>query len=203
MSQIHLRRFTGSAIAPHLHDVADLRIRVFREWPYLYQGDMDYEQRYLETYSRSPESLFVLAFDGERVVGASTGVPMADETDEFKQPFIARGDDPGRIFYFGESVLLPAYRGQGVGVRFFQEREGYACELGRFAHTAFCAVDRPSDHPRRPPNHVPLDDFWMRRGYVKQPSLTTLLTWLDLEESRPTAKPMTFWLKRLDGVDAN
>lgn len=203
MRQICLRRFTGSAIAPYLHDVADLRIRVFRDWPYLYQGDMDYEQRYLETYSRSPESLFVLAFDGERVVGASTGVPMADETDEFKRPFIARGDDPERIFYFGESVLLPDYRGQGIGVCFFQEREGYARELGRFTHTAFCAVDRPSDHPRRPPDHVPLDAFWRRRGYVKQPSLTTLLSWLDLDESQPTAKPMTFWLKRLDGVDAN
>ncbi|GAB6041213.1 GNAT family N-acetyltransferase [Endothiovibrio diazotrophicus] len=198
MSQPTLRRFTGGAIEPYIPDLARLRIEVFREWPYLYDGDMDYEACYLATYGASPESLFVLAFDGERIVGAATGVPMADESEAFKRPFLVHGHDPRRIFYFGESVLLPAYRGQGLGVRFFIEREGYAGELGRFTHTAFCAVERPANHPRRPADYRPLDAFWARRGYRKHPELATTYRWKELGAAAETDQPMTFWLKALN-----
>ena len=200
MTELSVHRVTGRDIAPHVADLARLRIRVFREWPYLYDGDMDYEKQYLETYSRSPASLFVLVMDDDQVVGASTGVPLADETEDSKRPFLSAGQDPERIFYFGESVLLPAYRGRGLGVRFFVEREGYARALGRFTHTAFCAVERPLDHPRRPADHVPLDAFWGRRGYVKQPELRTTYHWKDLDETEQSPKPMVYWLKRLEAA---
>ena len=60
------------------------------------------------------------------MVGASTALPLADETVEFQQPFIDAGWDPARIFYCAESVVLPAWRGRGLGVRFFAEREAHA-----------------------------------------------------------------------------
>ncbi|NEV63318.1 GNAT family N-acetyltransferase [Thiorhodococcus minor] len=202
MTDTCIRRLTGRAMTPFLEDLARLRIAVFREWPYLYDGDMDYEKTYLETYSRSPDSLFVLAFGGDRVIGASTGVPMVDETDDFKRPFEKQGYDPQRIFYFGESVLLPEYRGCGLGVRFFAERETFARALDRFDWTCFCAVERPANHPRRPPEYVPLDSFWRRRGYEKHPELTTTYTWKDLDEADQSPKPMTFWLKALATADA-
>lgn len=197
MTELVVQTFIGGAIAPFLPDLARLRLAVFREWPYLYDGDMSYEEHYLATYSASRESLFVLAFSQGRVVGASTGVPMADETEAFKRPFLARGYDPQRIFYFGESVLLPDYRGGGMGRRFFDAREAYAAALGRFDYTAFCAVDRPADHPRRPADYRPLDDFWERRGYLRCPELATSFSWKDLDEPAATEKPMTFWIRPL------
>lgn len=197
MASMNIQVFHGSAIAPYIGDLARLRIAVFRAFPYLYEGSLDYEAQYLATYADSPESLFVLAFDGDRIVGASTGMPMADETVEVKAPFLAGGWDPGCIFYFGESVLLPEYRGQGVGVRFFEEREAYARRLGRFRWTAFCAVERPVDHPRRPRDYVPLDDFWTRRGYRHRPELQTTFSWRDLDDDKDTAKPMSFWIKEI------
>lgn len=199
-SAIELRSLRGQDIAPYLADLARLRIEVFREYPYLYDGSEDYEQRYLATYSRSPESLFVVALDRARVVGVSTGVPMDSEEDSFQQPFRDHGYDPARIFYFGESVLQRAYRGRGLGVRFFVEREAHARRLGRFAWTCFCAIERPPDHPARPPGHVPLDDFWRRRGYEKRPELATYYHWKEVGEADESAKPMTFWLKPLDGT---
>ena len=187
----------GPDIHPHIPDLARLRIAVFRAFPYLYEGSEDYEADYLSTYARSPESLFVLALDGGRIVGASTGVPMADETAAFKAPFVAAGLDPETIFYFGESVLLPGWRGRGLGVRFFEEREAYARRLGRFDLCAFCAVERPADHPLRPADYVPLDDFWSRRGYVHRPDLRTTFSWKDVGEAEETEKPMSFWLKKV------
>lgn len=196
-TDITLKRFTGPAIEPYLAGLARLRIQVFREFPYLYNGSMAYEEKYLRTYARSPESLFVLALAGDAVIGAATGVPMAHETDEFRQPFVAHGLNPEKVFYFGESVLQKSFRGQGIGVRFFEEREAYARELDRFELTAFCAVERPANHPRRPAGYVPLDQFWARRGYSKHPELTTHFSWQELDETTETPKPMVFWLKRL------
>jgi len=77
---IDVKTFTGAEVAPHLDAVAGLRIAVFHDWPYLYAGDREYEKKYLATYAQSPESLFVLAFDGDRVIGASTAIPLTDET---------------------------------------------------------------------------------------------------------------------------
>lgn len=192
---ITIQSLTGADVLPYIVDLAALRIRVFREYPYLYEGSMDYEKEYLRTYIQCPEALVVIVQDGDTVVGASTGIPMAEEVDEFRKPFEENGYNPEEFFYFGESVLLPEYRGQGIGVRFFQEREAFAQRLGRFRYTCFCAVDRPENHPARPANYQPLDAFWNKRGYVRHPELRTYFTWKEVGEAEESPKSMTFWLK--------
>lgn len=187
----------GPEIAPYIDDLARLRINVFREFPYLYEGSHAYEAQYLATYLRSADSLCVLVRDGGQVVGASTALPLANETSEFQQPFVAAGWDIERIFYCAESVVLPAWRGLGLGVRFFAEREAHARRLGCFDWCAFCAVERPADHPRRPAGYRPLNEFWQRRGYRHHPELHTHYHWRDLDEVEESAKPMSFWLKEL------
>ena len=94
-------------------------------------------------------------------------------------------------------MLLPGWRGLGLGVRFFAEREAYARKLARFDWCAFCAVQRPADHRRRPADYQPLDAFWVRRGYRHHPELHTQYHWRDLDEAEESAKPMSFWLKEL------
>jgi GNAT superfamily N-acetyltransferase len=192
-----LKTLAGEAIAPHLQDVARLRIAVFRDFPYLYDGDADYERTYLARYARAADSVFVLAFDGAAVVGAATGMPLAQEDAAFRQPFLDRGMDVDAVFYFGESVLLPAYRGRGIGHRFFDLREGHARALGTHSTTAFAAVDRSPDDPRRPPAHRDNDAFWRKRGYERQPGMTMRLAWKEIGESVESEKPLTFWLRAL------
>mgnify|MGYP001182230294 FL=1 len=193
---LEIKTFSGAEAAARFPDVARLRIAVFRDFPYLYDGDLAYEERYLATYARSQGSIFVLAIDDGTVVGASTGTPMTAETEEVKAPFLAAGRDPADYFYFGESVLLPAYRGRGIGVTFFAEREAQAHRFG-LRHTTFCAVERPSDHPRRPTDYVPLDAFWHKRGYRHHPELRTSFTWRDLDDTSESPKPLSFWIKDL------
>lgn len=194
---MNIQTFVGKAVEPHIPDLARLRMTVFRAFPYLYEGSAAYEEDYLATYAASPESLFVLAIDAGMVVGASTGMPMADETDAVKAPFIASGRNPSEIFYFGESVLLDPYRGRGIGVRFFEERETHARRLGRFTTMAFCAVERPADHPARPQGYQPLHAFWRKRGFTHHPDLVARFGWTDLGDSEETEKPLSFWLKDL------
>ena len=194
---ISVKRFSGDDARPYLQELARLRIEVFREFPYLYDGDPDYERTYLNTYADVADGVIVAAFDADRVIGASTGLPLMSETDEIKRPFVEHGIGADQVFYFGESVLEKPYRGLGIGVRFFEEREAHARSLPGIEWTAFCAVQRPADHRRRTPDYVPLDPFWTRRGYRKYPELSTTLSWRDLDESAASAKPMVFWLKRI------
>jgi GNAT superfamily N-acetyltransferase len=194
---IQIQTFSGAAVAPHLDAVAELRIAVFHDWPYLYAGDRDYEKNYLATYAKSAESLFVIAFDGDRVIGASTGIPLTDETSAFQKPFRNRGIALADVFYFGESVLLKEYRGHGLGHRFFDEREGYARRLERFKLTAFCSVERDARDPRRPPDFRPNDVFWTKRGYTRQDNMFCSIDWREIGAPDETAHRLRFWLRDL------
>jgi GNAT superfamily N-acetyltransferase len=196
MNAPRVETFRGEALLAHLPAVSRLRAAVFREWPYLYAAEEADEARYMRHYAEDAKAAVVLAFDGAEVVGAATCQPMAHSHPEVRQAFAAHGLDAGRFCYFGESVLLPAYRGQGVGVAFFAAREAHAGSLGLPA-AAFCAVVRNPYDPRKPEGYVPLDAFWRKRGYVHQPHLTCGFRWRELGEDRESPHLLSFWMKEL------
>jgi len=193
---IRVEALTGPALEAALDDVARLRIAVFRAFPYLYDGDMGYERRYAASYRDSPGAILVGAFDGARLIGASTGTPLADHAADFATAFADTGIALDDVFYCAESVLLPEYRGQGIGHRFFDLREAHARAHG-FAKSAFCSVIRPHDHPARPADYSPLDAFWTARGYRKLAGVTAEFSWRDLGDTDETRKPLQFWLRDL------
>ena len=187
---------TGDALAEALPALARLRIEVFRAWPYLYDGTLGYESGYLEKLAGARGAVIVAAMDGGEIVGCATGAPLAEVDGAFAAPFKARGIETAPIFYCGESVLRPGYRGRGVGHRFFDAREAHALSLGHRIST-FCAVVRPGHHPLAPKDYVPLDAFWAKRGYRKADGLTTTFSWKDVDAAHETAKAMQFWMKDL------
>ncbi|GGL84361.1 GNAT family acetyltransferase [Deinococcus aerolatus] len=171
---------------------------MFRAFPYLYDGTVPYEEAYLRTYLDTEDAVVLLARDGDAVVGASTAVPLIHETSAVQAPFEHSGVGVEDVLYLGESVLLPQYRGRGLGHAFFDGREAHARRLG-LGVTAFCAVQRPEDHPARPAGYRPLNAFWSARGYMERPDLQTTMDWQDVGETAETPKPMRFWLRREEG----
>lgn len=196
-----IEALNGDRLAEVLDDVARLRIEVFRAWPYLYDGSVEYERTYLAEFSSSPDALVVVARDGEKVVGAATAAPLTGHTSQFIPLFESAGCDPGRVFYCGESVLLAAYRGRGIGHAFFDRREAHArsCrgDKGAYSHIAFCAVVREPGDARAPREYVPLDAFWRKRGYAPVSGLLGSYSWKELGAEAETAKDMQFWMKAL------
>lgn len=189
---------TGPGIRQWIPALSRLRIRVFREFPYLYDGTEDYERHYLETYLKAHSSIAVMAICDGEVIGASTGLAMADEETAFIRPFAEGGYCLEEIFYCGESVLLPEYRGMGIYKQFFQQRERHARALGGMKLMTFCAVQRPDDHPLCPRDYRPLDAIWRHFGYRRQAELNTTFDWKDIDEQASTPKPMAFYTKPLD-----
>lgn len=190
---IGIQRYTGTEVRPWLRDLARLRMTVFREFPYLYEGREENEMEYLESYARSPHSVFVLALSDGEVVGIATGLPLAGADGSYAPLFRNAGIDTEAVFYFGESVLRADLRGQGTGRRFFAEREVHAISLG-YTAAAFCAVQRANDHPARPAGYRPLDAFWSERGYVKMPHLAVRAEWLRSDTGKREDNELVFWL---------
>jgi hypothetical protein len=188
---------TGPTIAPALPALARLRISEFLDWPYLYSGSVEYERKYLADFSAATDAVIVVVSNGDEIVGASTGVPLVHHQNEFATPFMRHGYDIGRFFYFGESVLQPAFRGQGLGHKFFDVREAHARRIGTFTHTTFCSVVRPINHPARPPIARSLEPFWIKRGYRKRDDLVTKFSWLDVGDLETSEKLMQFWIRAL------
>lgn len=192
-SELHLEPLAGPALAARLGDLARLRITVFRDYPYLYDGSLSYEETYLARYAAAPGAVIIGAFDGTTLVGASTALPLAEETASIRDPIDRAGFPIAEVFYFGESVLLPAYRGRGVGVGFFHARESWALSFRGIRHTCFCAVIRPPDHPARPADYKPLDGFWHRRGYRPLPGVTCTMAWKECGQAGETTNRLQFW----------
>ncbi|GAB3675210.1 GNAT family N-acetyltransferase [Salinisphaera aquimarina] len=197
MSELVSTRCHGADIAEYVDALATLRIRVFRDFPYLYDGDIAYERDYLATYVNAPRSLAYLVHDGDRLVGATTALPLADEEAAFRQPLADAGFDVARLFYFGESLLLADYRGRGLGHAFFDEREAWVRRAGDFEHACFCAVQRAPDHALRPRGYRPLDDFWRRRGYRRHDDISAVYRWRDIDRTVETDKRLLFWSRSL------
>lgn len=187
----------GPGLDRLLEPLAGLRIEIFRGWPYLYDGTPESESRYLAKFAAAEGSVLVAAFDGDALVGASTGLPLAAEHAELAAPFVALGRPLERLFYGAETVLRPAYRGRGLYRRFFEAREAHARSLEGFEHLVFCGVVRPDDHPLRPAGAVPLDAVWAHFGYRRIEGAVASFPWKDVGQDRETAKPMQFWGKPL------
>lgn len=187
---------TGADLHAALDDLAALRIAVFAAYPYLYAGSAEYEREYLAEFTAAPDAVLVAAFDGARIVGAATASPLIAQDEYIREPFGRAGIDPAGVFYFGESVLLPDYRGQGIGHAFFDAREAAARSWGA-RQASFCAVVRPDDHPARPAGYTPLDAFWRRRGYAPVSGLTGEFSWAEHGEAEESPKPMQFWMRDL------
>lgn len=198
-------KLIGQDIESVFDDLAQLRIRIFKDYPYLYNGSVAYEKQYLRTYIASEKSLLFAIYAApvgchkkKEMVGATTCLPLADETPEVREPFEKAGWDINTIFYFGESILQPELRGLGWGHRFFEEREKHAQNFGLYTTYCFCSVIRPDNHPLKPLAYKPLDEFWIKRGYQKTPSVQSQFEWLDIGDTVPTQKQMVYWMKNID-----
>jgi GNAT superfamily N-acetyltransferase len=197
---VRVEFYHGEAMRAHLPTLGRLRITVFREWPYLYDGSGANEAGNSSRLAGCPRAGLAVAFDGDESVGCATCLPLADEHASVQAPFLSRGWDLGRFFYFAESVLLPAYRGRGLGVTFMTAREAFARDTSAADFATFCAVQRPAEHPLRPPRAVSLDAFWRNRGFVEYPDLASTMRWKQVDAAERVENRLVFWLKPLRGA---
>ncbi|CAH2030267.1 GNAT family N-acetyltransferase [Trichlorobacter ammonificans] len=184
----------STSIRAHRDDLAGLRLTIFREYPYLYDGRLEDERHYLSHYADHGSVL--AALDGGTIVGAITGMPLDREPPDFTRPFRNAGRDPAQYYYIGELLLQAPYRGSGLGSRMLAQFEQQIRQAARFTQACCATVVRPDDHPLRPAGFRPVEPFCRRHGYAPVPGAVVQVAWRQLDGTRPR-NSLQYWEKTL------
>lgn len=180
----------------YIPDLAQLRISIFAEFPYLYNGNMDYEKNYLEKFLQSPDSIIFIASAEDKIAGACTAIPLKDEHEDMQKPFLQRNEAISAYFYLSEILLLPEYRRLGLGNKIINACINYATSLA-YPYVCLSTVIRAEDHPRRPLNYHSADLFFQKHGFEKMKNYICKFSWQDWDENQESDKSMQFWRKKL------
>lgn len=194
---IHIQPFHGWQAELYIKELARLRMEVFRDFPYLYDGSMDYEESYLKTLIEAPNNLIVMAFKGSEVIGAATALPLEQEPENICLPVSRGGYDISKVYYLGESVIREPYRNKGLNTNFFKAAEQRAKDLGEFDFLAFCNLERATNHPAYPEDYAAPNEYWSSLGF--QPTdIVCQISWKDIYEDSESPKNLRFWIKSID-----
>lgn len=186
--------YTGKDLLSFVDDIARLRIEVFKEWPYRYDGTLENEAKYLKKFISSDEGFCVVAKDAEKVIGISTALPLKDEEEKMQAPFIKKGYNPDDFFYLSETVLQKEYRGSGIGGKLVEMRESKASQNSKYTHLTVAAIERG----QVPPNSSKdLSQSRRAKGFTRDPELIVWYAWKDVGADEETTKPLIFWVKPL------
>jgi len=196
IKEISEQLLTGTAIAGVLDDLATLRLEIFPEYPYLYQGRREDELKYLGTYAEAPDACVILAYDGNTIVGAATGMPLIHEDAQMLDAFAGTAFPLNEAYYVGELLFRPAYRNCGLGRKLLDRLESHVRSLGRYRRLTCATVERPDDHPLRPRDYIPITRFLARTGFVRLSGVTTSFMWREIDGVKRD-HPMQFWNKAL------
>ncbi len=197
LSGIKFCVFNGKTIKSYLPAIARLRAEVLREYPYLQVRSYEDELQYLQRFVECPKSIAVVVFDGSKIVGISTGIPLEDASPEFQKPIIDAQLNARSFYFFCESLLLQEYRGRGMAHHFYDLREEHVMQMGSFDYIGFCFVQKDDHDPKKPKDYIPLDDFWHKRGYAPHQNIHLNQAWIDHGSLFLTEKKLVFWIKTL------
>lgn len=100
----------GEKLQLHINSLAEMRIEIFKEYPYLYAVNLEFEMQYLKNFKECVNSVIIVAYDDEKLVGLSTAMPLAQTEVAWQKPFLSSNINLQEVFYLGETVLLPEYR---------------------------------------------------------------------------------------------
>jgi ribosomal protein S18 acetylase RimI-like enzyme len=189
--------FRGEEVLPCLDEVAALRIEIFREWPYLYEGDIKTEKNYLKVYVDTKDSVLVLAKDHEKIVGVVMGLPVADSMKQIQKEYQRQNVSMDGIFYLADAIIFAPYRGQGIGTRMLQTFENSVLEMQKYGQISCCEIVRDQNHPLKPKEYQSLDAFWDHLGFLVSPGWQTSFDYLDIGNTEETPHPMRFRRKTI------
>jgi GNAT superfamily N-acetyltransferase len=183
----------GSEIKHCIDRLGEFRIQIFREYPYLYDGSIEYERTYLRRYLMAPESLCLILEDALGIVGACTGIPLACEDSEFQNAFV--GENKEEVYYIGEVMLRADSRGKKLGSSLMSTALDLI-DSNKFKKISLCTVDRGLNHPREPLSYSPPDYLWKKYGFEKSGNLMAYLDWKDVGQDVDTRKPLNIWFRQ-------
>lgn len=194
--KLHVEAYKGQEIAPYSKDIVQLSNTLFKGYPYFYNGNDGEYTEHLQSYAQSKNGIISIAFDGDKIVGVATGIPLSEAWDKYQKPFQQRGDDVKKIYYLGELLVLPEYTGKGLGQQMAKEVEKFAKEKGFQTITAQ-VIDEKSLKEPAPTGHYSMTNVLQKLGYQERPEINMESMWTNVNADKETSHKMVYWTKSL------
>jgi len=197
-NRYHITIVHGEAITELIPFIAQQRLAIFKEYPYLYQGSLEGEYTYLTWFASLPHSAVAVAYDGENIVAFLTGTSFADFAHHFQgslELFENAGLDPAIYYYLSEAIVLPEYRNKSVCRYLTHALEQHARARGFSAGCLTC--EQHEHHPLKPAGYKELGPLFAKLGYHKT-ELTVFFTWDTIQSDgsiKAASHPLTYWVK--------
>lgn len=188
----------GPEIKDEINFIAQQRIDIFKEYPYLYEGNFETEIAYLMWFVEQRDSCAAIAYKDNNPVGFITGISFVAFENHFKGSkdiFIKASLDPSAYYYFCEVIVKPEHRRNSIAKRLFALLEAHAKSQG---YRAGCFVNEShEDHPLKPADYKDLTSLFHALGYTKT-NLSIMFKWQTLAQNGKIEELehiLTYWLK--------
>jgi len=134
--------------------------------------------------------------DDEKVIGAVTGIPLAEAGEKFLIPF-ATNQPVDSIFYLGEILLLKDYRGKGIGYQLYKMFEDWVRKKQQYQTIAIVEVIRDQHDPRKPKHYTPVHKLWEKLGYVEHPEMAIQASYKEVDSDGKIPHSLVYSFKDL------
>lgn len=196
-----IKVLTHKELEPLLPFVAQLRVDIFKNYPYLYDGDIQEEMDDLQKYAQDDNSALAIAYRNDTPIGFLGGSDLTAYSWHFENSvpdmFKNAGLNPQEYYYFTDVIILPEHRGNGLSPQLFKALEKYAQNKG--SNGSCFITEHHENHPLKPDNHKSLVPLWNGLNYKKS-TLITYASW-PTHQADGTIKqerhPLVFWFKNL------
>lgn len=176
--------------------ITQQRLKAFREYPYLYEGNTKEEYEYLSWLAGQPHTAIAIAYQDNMPVACVEGTGFVDFDSHFAgsvEIFEKAGLQSKRYYYLSEAVTSDQH--PAVCFLLFKALESFAKQRG---FSAGCLVyEYNTDHPLQPKNYQNRDTLFNALGYHKT-DLSLLFAWdtVQVDESRiKQDHTLTYWIK--------
>jgi len=185
----------GSQIKSIEKSFADLRITIFREYPYLYEGDLSTEKHYFDMFGDN--TICITAKDGAAIIGISIGTPLQEVLKRFLEPLTEAHINVKRMFYLADLLVLKSYRGQRIGHALYELFEKEVQKTGQFSTIIVREISKSPDDPKKPSDYHSLDFFWNKRGFKKIDGISQQDKWKAIGDEDISLHTMIYQVKNL------
>ena len=193
--------YVGKNSADYIDIVSRFRVEMFKEFPYLYEGDSSFERNYMQGYTTDSRAMIAIARVDGVLAGVSTGIPLISSSEvvsDAKNVFSKEKIDIGDYYYYGEVIVLPKYRGLGLTTKLYAAQDELIKSWG-FKHVCILTVIRENDHPLKPKDYKCPDMMWGHLGFFRN-KLTTEYHWPTFQADKRVKNVnnvLEFWTKLL------
>src|SRR5690242_14197663 len=101
---LDIKVYFGKGFLEYIDFLSNLRIKTFKDYPYLYEGTTEIESEYCASYAQDERSMLIIAKIDNEIAGICTGTPLSNAgiSKNIEKILLERDYNIDDYYYCGE-----------------------------------------------------------------------------------------------------